>query len=109
MVGELALEGHLTIGLFPKLGYLDGLRRLLQGGANFLDRANANSSSTYRVWDVNWGSVFTRANGSAISIITDYALRESRPALPIGCQTAVLELFRQVVGFIEHTASCPSC
>lgn len=83
MVGELALEGHLTIGLFPKLGYLDGLRRLLQGGADFLDRANANSSSTYRVWDVNWGSVFTRANGSAISIITDYALRESRPALPM--------------------------
>lgn len=35
MVGELALEGHLTIGLFPKLGYLDGLRRLLQGGADF--------------------------------------------------------------------------
>ena len=80
MVGELALEGHLTIGLFPKLGYLDGLRRLLQGGADFLDRANANSSSTYKVWDVNWGSVFTRANGSAISIITDYALRKSRAA-----------------------------
>ncbi len=81
MVGELALEGRLTIGLFPKLGYLDGLRRLLQGGADFLDRANINSSSTYKVWDVNWGSVFTRANGSAISIITDYALRKSRPAM----------------------------
>lgn len=81
MLGELALEGHLTVGLFPKLGYLDGLRRLLQGGADFLDRANANSESTHRVWDVNWGSVFTRANGSAISLISDYALRKQRPAM----------------------------
>lgn len=81
MVGELALEGHLTVGLFPKLGYLDGLRRLLQGGADFLDRANSNSESTYRVWDVNWGSVFTRANGSAISLITEYVLRKQRPAM----------------------------
>lgn len=76
LVGELALEGHLTVELFPKLGYLDGLRRLLQLGPEFLDRANANSASTYKVWDVNWGSVFTRANGSAISIITEYALRK---------------------------------
>ena len=83
MVGELALEGHLTVGLFPKLGYLDGLRRLLQGGADFLDRTNGNSESAHRVWDVNWGSVFTRANGSAISIITDYALRKRCPELPM--------------------------
>ena len=83
MVGELALEGHLTVGLFPKLGYLDGLRRLLQGGADFLDRANGNSESAHKVWDVNWGSVFTRANGSAISIITDYALRKQCPVLPM--------------------------
>ena len=76
LVGELALEGHLTVELFPKLGYLDGLRRLLQLGREFLDRANANSASTFKVWDVNWGSVFTRANGSAISIITEYALRK---------------------------------
>lgn len=80
MVGELALEGHLVVGLFPRLGYLDGLRKLLQGGQDFLDRANANSESTYKVWDVNWGSVFTRANGSAISIITDYALRKKQQA-----------------------------
>lgn len=81
MIGELALEGHLTVGLFPRLGYLDGLRRLLQDGPDFFDRANANSSSSYKVWDVNWGSVFTRANGSAISIITSYALRKRRKAI----------------------------
>ncbi|KAL9637021.1 MAG: hypothetical protein Q9204_002027 [Flavoplaca sp. TL-2023a] len=81
IIGKLALEGHLTVGLFPKLGYLDGLRRLLQYGPAFLDRANANSASTYKVWDVNWGSMFNRANGSAISLITEYALRKQRKAI----------------------------
>ncbi|KAI4198356.1 MAG: hypothetical protein LQ346_002780 [Caloplaca aetnensis] len=76
MIGELALEGYLSVGLFPKLGYLDGLRKLLQDGPDFMDRANVES--TYKVWDVNWGSVFTRANGSAISILTEYALRKHR-------------------------------
>ena len=80
MVGELALAGHLTVGLFPKLGYLDGIYRLLEGGFEFIDRANAKSESSYKVWDVNWGSVFTRANGSATSIITDYALRKYQKA-----------------------------
>lgn len=81
IIGGLALEGHLTVGLFPKLGYLDGLRRLLQYGSAFLDRANANSVSTYKVWDVNWGSVFNRANGSAMSMITEYALRKRLKAI----------------------------
>ncbi len=50
-------------------------------GPDFFDRANANSASAYKVWDVNWGSVFTRANGSAISIITEYALRKRPKAI----------------------------
>ena len=78
MVGELSLAGHLTVALFPKLGYLDGISRLLEGVPDFSDRANAKSESSYKVWDVNWGSVFTRANGSAISIVTNYALRYHR-------------------------------
>ena len=80
-VGELALAGHLTVGLFPKLGYLDGIWRLLKGGSDFLDRANTKSESNFKVWDVNWGSVFTRANGSATSIITDYALHRHKKAI----------------------------
>lgn len=88
MVGELALAGHLTVGLFPKLGYLDGIWRLLRGGSEFFDRANARSESTYKVWDVNWGSVFTRANGSATSMITEFALRKHRK--PIEMPEAVL-------------------
>lgn len=81
IIGKLALEGHLTVGLFPKLGYLDGLRRLLQYGPAFLDRASANSATTYKVWDVNWGSMFNRANGSALSLITKYALRKQPKAI----------------------------
>ncbi|KAL8855845.1 MAG: hypothetical protein Q9178_007529 [Gyalolechia marmorata] len=81
MVGELALEGYLSVGLFPRLGYLDGLRKLLQDGPDFMDRANAEA--TYKVWDVNWGSVFTRANGSAISILTEYALRKHLQPIPM--------------------------
>ncbi|MCJ1454180.1 hypothetical protein MMC28_004531 [Mycoblastus sanguinarius] len=76
MAGELALTGHLTVGLFPRLGYLDGISRFLDGGPDFLDRANTKGESSYKVWDVNWGSVFTRSNGAAISIITKYALRK---------------------------------
>ena len=75
MVGELALAGHLKVALFPKLGYLDGIWRLLQDGLDFLDRANNKDDAKYIVWDVNWGSVFTRANGAAVSILTKYALR----------------------------------
>ncbi|CAF9942774.1 hypothetical protein IMSHALPRED_004725 [Imshaugia aleurites] len=89
LVGELALEGHLTVELFPKLGYLDGLRRLLQLGPEFLDRANANSASTYKVWDVNWGNVFTRANGSANSIITEYALRKQPKVIQMPEETSI--------------------
>ena len=81
MVGQLALAGHLTVGLFPKLGYLNGIRRLLQGGPEFLDRANAKGDSVYKVWDVKWGSVFTRANGSATSLITDYAFRKHQKTI----------------------------
>lgn len=88
MVGELALAGHLTVGLFPKLGYLDGIWRLLHGGPEFFDRANAKSESSFKVWDVNWGSVFTRANGSATSLITDFALRKHQK--PIEVPDAVL-------------------
>lgn len=80
LVGELALAGHLKVGLFPRLGYLHAISRLLEGVPNFCDRVNAKSESNYRIWDVNWGSVFTRANGSAASIITDCALSK-RPKI----------------------------
>lgn len=74
MVGELMLIGRLTIGLFPKLGYLNGIWRFLDRGPDFLDRANTRSECKFKVWDASWGSTFTRANGTASSMITEYAL-----------------------------------
>ena len=62
---------------------------LLQLGPEFLDRANANSALTYKVWDVNWGSVFTRANGSATSIITEYALRKQPKVIQMPEETSI--------------------
>lgn len=58
LVGELALAGHLKVSLFPRFGYLHAISRLLQGVPDFFDRANAKSESSYKVWDVNWGSGF---------------------------------------------------
>ena len=41
------------------------------------------------MWDVNRGSVFIRANGSAISIITEYALRKQRKVTQMPKATSI--------------------
>lgn len=48
LVGELALAGHLKVGLFPRLGYLYPISRLLEGVPDFCDRVNAKSESKYK-------------------------------------------------------------
>ncbi|KAL8998217.1 MAG: hypothetical protein Q9169_002702 [Polycauliona sp. 2 TL-2023] len=78
LVGELALAGFLNVGLFPRLGHLLDVSKLLKGVPEYFDRVNARSESSQKVWDVNWGSVFTRANGAAVSIITDHILSGPR-------------------------------
>ncbi|KAI4215748.1 MAG: hypothetical protein LQ351_001735 [Letrouitia transgressa] len=78
MVGELALTGHLVVEVFPKLGLLNGIRKLLEGGADFLDRANVVGSTSSKIWDVNWGSTFPCANGVATAMVTEYALNQRR-------------------------------
>lgn len=74
MVGEAALEGRISTGLFPKLGHLDGIAKLLSGGRDFLERASPRAELDAKVWDVSWGSIFPCANGAARVILTDYAL-----------------------------------
>lgn len=74
LAGEAALCGRLNVSLFPRLGVLDGIARLLAGGPDFLDRISTISEVSHYVWDVNWGSSFPCANGAASSIITSYAL-----------------------------------
>lgn len=82
-VGEIALLGRLHAGLFPRLGLLAGLARLLERGPDFLDQASMRGSSSTRVWDVHWGSSFPCANGAASEIIAAYAIatRENKPVL----------------------------
>lgn len=74
LAGEAALSGRLNVSLFPRLGVLDGIARLLAGGPDFLDRVSTMGEVSHQVWDVNWGSAFPCANGAASSIITAYAL-----------------------------------
>lgn len=74
LAGEAALSGRLNVSLFPRLGVLDGIARLLAGGPDFLDRVSTLGEVNRHVWDVNWGSSFPCANGAASSIITAYAL-----------------------------------
>lgn len=70
--GEIALLGRLSVGLFPRLGTLSGLARLLGRGTKFLDYASTRGGSSRTVWDVKWGSVFPCANGAASAAITRY-------------------------------------
>lgn len=74
LAGEAALSGRLNVSLFPRLGVLDGIARLLAGGPEFLDRVSTMGEVSHHVWDVNWGSAFPCANGAASSIVTAYAL-----------------------------------
>lgn len=82
LVGEAALSGRLNVSLFPRLGVLDGIARLLAGGPDFIDRVSTLGEVNRYVWDVNWGSSFPCANGAASSIITAYALdRADSPSI----------------------------
>lgn len=79
IVGMTSLAARIDVSLFPRLGVLDGYRRLLSRGPDFLDRVSTIDQVCLYVWDVNWGSAFPCANGSASQMITRYALRGLNP------------------------------
>jgi hypothetical protein len=79
--GDIALLGRLSVGLFPRLGSLSGLSRLLGRGTKFLDYASTRGGSACIVWDPNWGCSFPCANGAASAAITRY-LRSRYPCPP---------------------------
>lgn len=79
--GEIALLGRLYVGLFPRLGTLSSIARLLERGTKFLDCASTKGGSGRTVWDVKWGSVFPCANGAASAAISKYL--ESRDTIPL--------------------------
>lgn len=80
--GNVALMGRLSISMFPKLGALAGISRLLERTQEFLDQASTRGGSSSTVWDVRWGSVFPCANGAASSVIMRYVrARHIDPAI----------------------------
>ncbi|KAI3328513.1 hypothetical protein F4824DRAFT_483192 [Ustulina deusta] len=76
--GDVALLGRLSVGLFPRLGTLSGLSRLLGRGTKYLDHASTRGGSSRTVWDVKWGSVFPCANGAVCSTISKFLLSRSK-------------------------------
>ena len=74
LIGKISLTCNLSVGLFPKLGSLDAIARLLRGKVEFLDQASTKGNM-YNVWDVICGGSFPCANCSASRIIAAYATR----------------------------------
>ncbi|GME48831.1 uncharacterized protein LTHEOB_8542 [Neofusicoccum parvum] len=70
--GDVALLGRVSLGLFPKLGALAGVARLLERTPAFLDQASTRGGSGAVVWDVRWGSAFPAANGAAADVVARY-------------------------------------
>lgn len=88
-VGETALLGRVTLGLFPKLGTLTGLSRLLSNGPDFLDRASTRGGTSCVVWDVLWGTVFPCANGAVFDMLSDFIQRKADPKNSVNMPEAV--------------------
>ncbi|KAK6860605.1 hypothetical protein PG995_004241 [Apiospora arundinis] len=76
--GDVALMGRLYVGIFPRLGTLSGLARLLNRSTKYLDYASTRGGSSRTVWDVKWGSVFPCANGAACAVISEYLMTRDR-------------------------------
>lgn len=86
LIGEACLRGSITCPLFPKLGQLKGIARLLTGKTCFLDRVAARSAEAVTTWDVSWGSVFQCSNASARDRITEKAVNESCSSVRVDVQ-----------------------
>ncbi|KAF7508183.1 hypothetical protein GJ744_009480 [Endocarpon pusillum] len=76
--GEVVLLGRISLEIFPKLGALSSLARLLQCGPGFLDQASIRGGENRTVWDVRWGSVCPAANGAASIAIIDHVLSRTQ-------------------------------
>lgn len=81
--GDVALMGRLSVGLFPRLGTLSGLSRLLDRGTEYLDHASTKGGFSRTVRDVKWGSVFPCANGAACNTISDHLRSVARTPTPL--------------------------
>ncbi|KAI1190787.1 hypothetical protein F5B17DRAFT_38908 [Nemania serpens] len=80
--GDIALRGRLCVGVFPRLGTLSGLGRLLGRKNKYLDSASIRAGSSRTVWDIKWGSAFPCANGAACAAITRYLRSQGQASAP---------------------------
>jgi hypothetical protein len=92
LVGQLALTGHLSVDIFPKLGVLYGLSKLLRRGTDFIDHASSKGSQSWAVWDVLWGSNFPCANGGACSMIIQHVVGDEVRMMPDTLPETLLQL-----------------
>jgi hypothetical protein len=106
MVGEVTLNRRLSTGLFPRLGHLNGIAKLLRGGPDFLDRVCSTGSLSSIVWDVSWGSIFPCANGAARDLLTAYALRKSPDVIDVKSWTTKHVTHREKSTYSTADDSC---
>lgn len=74
IVGRISLLGSIKVSFFPPIGVLYRIASLLENGPDFLDRANSIGELRRTVWDANWGSIFTCANGATSDILSEASL-----------------------------------
>lgn len=82
-MGRTSLAESINVGVFPRLGVVENIACLIKEGSDYLDRACSVSEFRREVWDVNWGSQFPCANGSASDIIFSHALRSAPPRIQV--------------------------
>jgi len=74
LTDRTALLSRLQVGVFSKLGLLNGIAKLLGSGPDFLDQASTKGRLSRTVWEINWNTVFPCANGVGSTTIANCAL-----------------------------------
>lgn len=92
LAGQVALLGRVSISIFPKLGVLIGISKLIESGPEFLDTASILGKSSRQVWDIKWGSRFFSANGAASNILAEWVLERGGHVsrIPEGIPSTIL-------------------
>jgi len=83
LAGQVALLGRITVALFPKLGVLAGISKLVERGPELFDIASTLGPSSRKVWDVIWGGTFPCANGAASHSLAESLLKHNKTVIKI--------------------------
>lgn len=97
LVGQVALLGRVSVSLFPKLGVLGGISKLVERGPEVFDIASTIGPSSRKVWDVKWRGSFPCANGAASSYIAESLLKHKRKVIKIPEAVPVVPEFQSPI------------